>query len=131
MNNKKIWIPGEEAYFYMKNLNWKDNAPTKVTIIDSSEGGGYFVTWDKTNKDAWFRVGEDQLYTEEQILSLVPPMYFPLEKCPFCGGEAKLEKLGWPHHVYCTKCGARVTGQGYDTEGELDAIKKWNMRYKI
>ncbi|MBR2562477.1 MAG: Lar family restriction alleviation protein [Eubacterium sp.] len=51
-----------------------------------------------------------------------------LKPCPFCGGEAKLEDLGFPHHVYCTNCGARITGRGFGEDGEADAIKKWNMR---
>ena len=51
-----------------------------------------------------------------------------LRECPFCGGEAKLEDMGWPHHVYCMGCGARVTGKGYAEEGEKDAIERWNSR---
>ena len=51
-----------------------------------------------------------------------------LKSCPFCGGKAKLEDMGYPHHVFCTKCFARVTGQGYAEEGEQDAIRKWNSR---
>lgn len=53
-----------------------------------------------------------------------------LKPCPFCGGEAKLEDLGFPHHVYCTNCGARVTGCRFGEDGEEDAIKIWNMRKK-
>ena len=52
-----------------------------------------------------------------------------LSSCPFCGGEAKLENMGWPHHVYCTECGVRMTGRGYAEEGELDAIMRWNRRF--
>ena len=51
-----------------------------------------------------------------------------LKSCPFCGGEAKLEDMGYPHHVFCTKCYARVTGDGYGEEGKRDAIRRWNMR---
>ena len=51
-----------------------------------------------------------------------------LKACPFCGGKACLEDMGWPHHVYCTECGARVTGIGYYTDGERDAADKWNRR---
>ena len=51
-----------------------------------------------------------------------------LMPCPFCGGKAILEKLGWPHRVYCEECGARVTGKGYAEEGEADAIRRWNAR---
>lgn len=51
-----------------------------------------------------------------------------LKLCPFCGGKAKLEKMGFPHHVYCTECGARVTGEGFGKEGEKSAIRKWNRR---
>ena len=51
-----------------------------------------------------------------------------LKPCPFCGGKAKLEDMGFPHHVYCTDCGARVTGRGLAEEGEKDAARKWNRR---
>ena len=55
-------------------------------------------------------------------------MAMKLKPCPFCGGEAKLEDMGFPHHVYCTNCGARVTGRGFGEDGEADAIRKWNQR---
>ena len=51
-----------------------------------------------------------------------------LKSCPFCGGKAKLEDMGFPHHVFCTECGARVTGRGFAEDGEKDAILKWNRR---
>lgn len=51
-----------------------------------------------------------------------------LKPCPFCGGRANLEDLGWPHHVYCTECGAKVTSCKFEKEGELEAIEKWNRR---
>ena len=41
-----------------------------------------------------------------------------LKPCPFCGGKAKIEDMGYPHHVYCTKCYARIRGFGYGKEGE-------------
>lgn len=51
--------------------------------------------------------------------------------CPCCGGEARLEDMGWPHHVYCSTCGLRVTGDGYGEEGERSAMKKWNTRSEV
>ena len=52
-----------------------------------------------------------------------------IKPCPFCGSEnVQLEDLGYPHHVYCENCAARVTGKGYGEEGEADAIKAWNRR---
>lgn len=51
-----------------------------------------------------------------------------LKPCPFCGGQAVLEELGWPHHVYCTECGAKVTSCKFEKDGELEAIEKWNRR---
>ena len=51
-----------------------------------------------------------------------------IKPCPFCGGKAILEDMGWPHHVYCIECGIRATGRGVAEEGEQDAIKRWNRR---
>lgn len=51
-----------------------------------------------------------------------------LKPCPHCGGEAKLEQMGYPHHVFCTNCYARVTGTGFGSEGERSAIEAWNRR---
>ena len=50
--------------------------------------------------------------------------------CPFCGGKAVVEDMGFPHHVYCMCCGARVTGIGYGEDGKESAIMKWNRRAK-
>ena len=51
-----------------------------------------------------------------------------LKFCPFCGGKAHLEDMGWPHHVYCEKCGARVTSTKCGEDGEDEACEKWNRR---
>lgn len=48
-----------------------------------------------------------------------------LKPCPFCGGEAKIMKMGYPHYIYCLKCGAKVHG---GTTSEKDSIKAWNRR---
>ncbi len=48
-----------------------------------------------------------------------------LKPCPFCGGEARIDKLyenEW--YVYCPKC-----ERHYDTEQE--AIENWNARVVI
>ncbi len=50
--------------------------------------------------------------------------------CPFCGGTAELEKMGWPHHVFCIECGAKTTSGKLAEEGEQEAIEKWNRRVK-
>ena len=48
-----------------------------------------------------------------------------LKPCPFCGGEAKISDMGYPHWVFCEKCGARI--HGYTTD-ERDSIEAWNRR---
>ena len=48
--------------------------------------------------------------------------------CPSCGGESRLEDMGWPHHVYCTECGMRTVSTKSGEDGEKEAIKKWNTR---
>lgn len=48
--------------------------------------------------------------------------------CPICGGKARLEDMGFPHHVYCERCGLKSTSVKYGEEGEKDAVKKWNTR---
>lgn len=51
-----------------------------------------------------------------------------LRPCPFCGGTAALEHMGWPHHVYCEMCTARVTSTKYGDEGDVEAMQRWNRR---
>lgn len=57
-----------------------------------------------------------------------------LKPCPFCGGEAKVERSLrsftpelWETYDYakCKKCGARVEGAD-----EAEAIEAWNARYE-
>lgn len=57
-----------------------------------------------------------------------------IKKCPFCGGSAKLRKIGQGYAVKCTKCGA--TGRKeYPEAGVMTicmtqslAIVNWNTR---
>ena len=54
-----------------------------------------------------------------------------LKPCPFCGGTAKVEDMGYPHHVFCTKCHVSMIGHGFGKDGEKDAIEKWNRRAEV
>ena len=55
-----------------------------------------------------------------------------LKPCPFCGGKAKLMKMGYPHWVYCTDCGAKVHGRVVgEKEGEKASIEAWNRRAEV
>ena len=49
-----------------------------------------------------------------------------LKPCPFCGGDADLEKgIGrFEHSVVCQKCRCKTRIHAF----EEDAIKKWNTR---
>ena len=55
-----------------------------------------------------------------------------LKKCPFCGGEADIEKIiGFSHaviaaYVYCKECGASTQTYG----SEEVAYEAWNRRRK-
>lgn len=52
-----------------------------------------------------------------------------LKPCPFCGGEAHISKMGYPHWIYCKNCGARVHGRVVgEREGEKASIEAWNRR---
>ena len=54
--------------------------------------------------------------------------YPPLMPCPFCGGEAAIMNMGYPHWVYCTDCGAQVHGRVIGDDGEKASIEAWNRR---
>ena len=52
-----------------------------------------------------------------------------LKKCPYCGGDARLNYGEWDYDIFgvsCRSCGAYVCDTEDDT-GEK-AIKKWNQR---
>lgn len=48
-----------------------------------------------------------------------------LKPCPFCGGNAILNSLGFSHSVYCKDCGANMHGVMDD---EKDIVEVWNTR---
>lgn len=55
-----------------------------------------------------------------------------LEKCPFCGGKAKLSRMGTKKYIYligCTKADCRGFVLESPTYSTTDvAVKKWNQR---
>ena len=53
--------------------------------------------------------------------------YPRLLNCPFCGGEAKIEKYEeYSYIVRCTKCPCDIGRQWYSRK--QDAKKAWNRR---
>ena len=48
-----------------------------------------------------------------------------LKNCPFCGGKAHVMQMGFPHWVYCEKCGARVNAGTFEAK---DSVVAWNKR---
>ena len=48
-----------------------------------------------------------------------------LRECPFCGGEAVLQKWGLKPYVACTKCGCSMPDRHQEDE---QAIEAWNTR---
>lgn len=55
------------------------------------------------------------------------PSFFTLKPCPFCGGEADLDDLGYPR-VRCTKCGASSDPVIVGADKIQIAIDDWNTR---
>ena len=51
-----------------------------------------------------------------------------LRPCPFCGGEAEIMDMGYPHWVYCKACTAKVHGQVIGEGAEEASIEAWNKR---
>lgn len=52
-----------------------------------------------------------------------------LDPCPFCGGEAEVERFGTPRQstIYsCTNCGCRL-----ETGEEFNFGADWNQRYNL
>ena len=52
-----------------------------------------------------------------------------LKNCPFCGGEAKMQKLGNYGYVRCTngKCTIKPMTPGYLDNDR--AVREWNQRH--
>lgn len=73
------------------------------------------------SKEEW-----DAIYAKAEEMNRLRSAGTDIGPCPRCGGRARLEDMGYPHHVYCEACNARITGHGYSVDGEQDAIRRWN-----
>lgn len=62
----------------------------------------------------------DSEETDEQEKELKP--------CPFCGGQAHIMQMGFPHWIYCEDCGAKIHGGKIGDGAEEASIKAWNRR---
>lgn len=55
-----------------------------------------------------------------------------LKSCPFCGGEARLQRKGDGYYVICKRCGCRTPYNQYQfiSREKLreEAIEAWNRR---
>lgn len=66
-----------------------------------------------------------------------------LAPCPFCGGEAELERsnerfeygtggpnsvMEWGYYVYCTKCSAGIAAVDVPPPSPEEAAEEWNRR---
>lgn len=51
-----------------------------------------------------------------------------LKPCPFCGGEAKLHKVGEINPEYCVECSICKSGTATDCKTENEAISLWQAR---
>lgn len=73
-----------------------------------------------------------------------PAASAPLKKCPFCGGQAEIDRsqerfeygTGGPnsvmefgYYVYCTKCSAGTSVVDVPPSSEEEAIAEWNRRH--
>jgi len=48
-----------------------------------------------------------------------------LERCPFCGGKARLGHYFGKFHIECSKCSVEMKDYNIDV-----VMKKWNKRIK-
>ena len=52
-----------------------------------------------------------------------------LKPCPFCGGDAHIMRMGYPHYIYCDHCGAKIHGREMGPKAEEASVNAWNSRW--
>ena len=71
---------------------------------------------------------EEQTIAEESEEEKTERLEKTLKPCPFCGGQAHIMRMGYPHYIYCENCGAKIHGGKIGDGAEEASVKAWNRR---